>query len=247
MRKSVIVRILFLFLYLLNAQASKVAFPDMDEWRTIKVGAKMCSVVYIPALGKKKGALIIIQGKEQRRFEYQILNYLRHQLPEYGWSTLGINIPRVNAKSTFLAPEMQLSQSLSLLKEAGHKAVFVLLYGEGAGNLLAHFINEKRRDFSGILLLSAYAEKRSHYDTLVKLIKTWRTFVFDIRAQFDLSFVEADFKLRRKIFDETPKFYRQVILAGAQHNYWDTKNALTKWVWGWMRRYSKKAPVLNER
>lgn len=67
-----------------------------------EVNNKKSSVVYIPDLANKNSALIIIQGKEERLFERDILKYLRHKLPENGWPTLGVNIPNVKYNSRFL-------------------------------------------------------------------------------------------------------------------------------------------------
>lgn len=227
------------------ASGNKVIFPDNGDWREISVDATQYPVVYIPALGKKEGALIIIQGKEERRFERDIIAYLRTQLPEHDWSTLGLNIPSAKLPKVLIAPEEQLSQSILLLKSEGHNKIYVLLYGEDAAKLLGHFIQQRVRDIQGVILLSAYAAERDDYDTLVKNIKSWRLYVYDIDAQFDYDFVKSDIKLRKKIFEETPGFYRQFSLPGASNDYVDPREVLMKWIRGWMLRHANLRPVVK--
>ncbi len=227
------------------ATPKDVAFPDQGEWLTIKANNKQCPVVYIPALSKRRGALIIIQGIEERRFERDILKYLRYQLPENGWSTLGINIPNSKANTDVIDPSKQLEQAVALLQKAGNRVIYILLYGEDSAKLLSYFINNKVRNINGIIFLSSYSKKRSNYNLLVKNIKTWRMFIFDIKAQYDYHNVETNLKLRDKIFDEVPGYHRDLTILGAAHDYMDSKKVLMKWIRGWMLRYSYKSPIVN--
>lgn len=232
-------------LLMVGMSSFAAALPDQGDWQTINVEDSQVPVVYISAMAKKKGALILIQGKEERGYETAIIDYLRHKLPELGWSTLGINIPNQQTTSKWLAPEKQLSQSVLLLKNKGHKSIYVLLKGADAAALLTSFINQKVRDINGIILLSGYTAKRENYQELVKNIKTWRVFVFDIKAQYDYQKIEKDFALRDKIFDEVPAYHRAFTLPGAAHNYMDSKSDLARWLHGWMSRFSNQAPIVN--
>ena len=154
---------LIAFFFITTTVFSAISFPNKEDWQFLSVDGKQIPVVYRASLKDAKGALIIIQGEQERRFETSIVNFLRTSFPSTGWSTLGINIPNKEKQSSvFLSPEKQLSQAVLMLKNSGEKVIYVLLSGEDAGSFLGHFIKENIRNINGIILLSSYSKERNH-------------------------------------------------------------------------------------
>ncbi len=215
------------------AKKNNVPFPDVGQWVPFEVEKKKLEIVYIPTQEKKKAAVVIIQGRDQKAYEHEIVKYLRRELPEHGFNTYGVNIPHgknmLDSDYSKLVPKV-----IEFVKKNGDKNVFIVLYGEGAGDFLSCFTTKPPKSLKGIVLLSSYAKEKKKYDKVVKDIKKWKKLpLFDIRAQFDFSAVDRDFKLRQSIFDGKGKLYRDWILQGALHDYIATKSALTKWLRGW--------------
>lgn len=236
------IRILSIYtIFLSSIFAQNVSPQSKDIYLDIEIAGKKGQLVYIDALNKQQGGLIIVQGKQEQRFEYEILRYLRHQLPEVGWATLGVNIPN-NHKNTNIKilVDAQIQKGIEIIKSKGYQKVYILFYGEDAGLFLSAFASENKSNLSGIILLSAYTKVTKNYDKVKSVIKNWGIPVFDIKAQYDFEQVDSDFLLRKNIFKRKKSIYQNLSLVGAEHDYKDSMPFLKKRIWGWMHRINEQ-------
>lgn len=222
------------------APSSSFSYPDTDEWLLLNVNKKQIPVVAVASLIRPEGNVIIIQGKDEQRFEWDILFFLRHRLAEKGWNTLGLNIPKPPGRLVFLEPEQQLAAAIELLQKKNSLPIYVMLFGEGAGALLSQLATSNNLPVKGILLISSYAQRKASYEGLIKAIDDWTYPLFDIKAQYDYSQVNLDQRVRDQIFEKRPSHYRPFTLLGANHTYSEAQEVLLKWVYGWMSKQSTR-------
>lgn len=223
-------------------QQANIAFPDTGVWLPVETEGGSVDVVYIPTLEKKKAAVVIIQGEKNNAYQREIVKYLRQQLPKYGYSTLGVNIPHGDKPVTEAKLSALMPKVLQMLNQRGDKKVFVLLYGQNSAELFSCFINYRQKQLKGLVLLSSYAPDKKAYDPLIAALTVWKLKILDIKAQFDYADVNRNFKWRNIIFDGRDMIYRPLVVQGAEHGFESSKAPLMKWLRGWFKVTLKKKP-----
>jgi cobalamin biosynthesis Mg chelatase CobN len=172
-----------------------------------------------------KGGIVLIQGDGS--YQSEVIDYLKGHFPKKGWSSLQINLPGVDQSVDVI---IQLPEAISYLRKKKVRRIIVLFYGKGNRALLDYFAKQKKKRVSGLILLSAFTQDRAPAPSLSK----WNIPILDVIGQFDYQNVLTQSNKRMQAFN--PKYYRQIIIPGANHSYAHTETVLLSWLRGWMKK-----------
>lgn len=204
--------------------------------------------LYVVAKGKRKGAAIIMHGVGVHPNWTDVVQPIRNQLPQHGWTTLSIQMPILKNEAKFLdyAPLFdevapRINAAIALLKKRGHKNI--ILIGHSLGNDMAvYYLSKDRRASRNIKALVAISFTAPRPTPLpgknaLKLIKNVSIPMYDLYGTEDK--VAAPGAAVRKKNGSLKGRYDQKSIAGAGHFFRDQNETLIKLVLGWITAYGK--------
>ena len=209
-----------MFLFIALAGLSFVA--TAQNTIELNIEGKKCQASFQPNQFKtSRGSLLLIASQDSL-----LLNALQRSLAQYGWSSLRLLMNkhcRLN----------QLPEAIRYLRKQQNKRSLVLYYGKRLNDFLQYFQKDKRKQLNGLVLLSAYDipsdTRKSVAMTEMKLP------IFDVVGQFDYDSVRRQWQARKQQM-HGQKHYYPLELLGADHEYAESRQALTNWLVGWMKK-----------
>lgn len=214
------------------------------EW--LKVGkSKILSLYTEHSAEKAQGAAIVIHGVGVHPNWDQIIRPIRSQLPEYGWSTLSIQMPVLvnDAKYSEYAKLFnevgpRINAAVKFLKAKGISNIVIIGHSLGA-TMAAYYLRDKpAKSVKALIAIgstgSTFKDKEKNY---FKSLETIKLPILDIFGAIDLPEVmegaEQKKALARK-FGNTK--YTQIKVAGANHFFNNKEDVLIKRVRGWLAK-----------
>ena len=216
------------------------------EW--LKVGKNKVLGIYTENTTEKAiGGVIVLHGIGSHPNWDQIVRPIRSQLPDYGWSTLSLQLPILsnevgNKEYVPLFKEVapRINAAVAFLKSKGIRNIAIVAHSLGsvmAANYMAKKPNSAIRALVGIGISgNMYKKDKVSYLTSLKTIKVP---ILDIFGSQDLNEVLDSEKARSLAARKAGnKRYTQVEVAGANH-FFDNKNdILVKRIRGWLAKYA---------
>ena len=210
--------------------------------------------IYTPESAKvAQGGAIILHGMGAHPDWPDIIFPLRTQLPEYGWSTLSIQMPVLDNDASFIdyAPLFdevapRIDAAIALFKSKGINNIVLISHSLGAimgAYYLANHTKTDIRAFVGIGMSWSRNEKRMNTPQLLAKIKIP---IFDLYGEQDLFPVLDSVERRANAAEQAGnKYYYQLRVSGADHFFRDREETLVKRVGGWLNRFAagKELPV----
>lgn len=188
-----------------------------------------------------KGTVILVPDWSEHAASPKHLNYLRHQLTDYGWNTLAImppSSPELSALSETLPNyRQQLQQRLSAAIQLANEQpgmLVVIAQGNSAAVLNQLFADNQLEAPAAFIMLGAYLPDASLNEQLAQHLANHAVPTLDINHHYDNHFVSNTLVLRRKLVNKHLKaIYRQRTLQGAA--YQDaTQQWVAKEIYGWL-------------
>jgi len=216
------------------------------EWLT--AGKSKIFAIYTEHTTEKAiGAAIVIHGTGVHPNWDQIVRPVRSQLPDYGWSTLSIQMPVLanDAKHSEYTPLFddiapRINAAVKFLKAKGIRNIVIIAHSMGA--TMAGYYLAKKPDSSIQALVAigsaglTFKDKNKNY---LKSLETIRVPVLDIFGAIDLPEVMENAKRKKAIARKAGnKKYTQVKVAGANHFFDNKEDVLVKRVRGWLLKYA---------
>ena len=217
------------------------------EW--LNVGkSKILSLYTEHSTEKATGAAILIHGVGVHPNWDQIIRPIRSQLPDYGWSTLSIQMPVLANDAKYseyallfddIAP--RINAAVKFLKAKGINNIVIIGHSLGAtmaGYYLAH---NPDRSIQALVAIgstgSTFKDKDKNY---FKSLETIKVPILDIFGAIDLPEVMETAKLKKLTAKKVGiKSYTQVKVPGANHFFDHKDDVLVKHVRSWL---AKNAP-----
>ena len=214
------------------------------EW--LKVGkSKILSLYTEHSSEKAQGGAIIVHGVGVHPNWDQIIRPVRSQLPEYGWSTLSVQMPVLvnDAKESEYATLFneiapRLNAAVKSLKAKGINNIVII--GHSLGATMAAYYLRKHPDKS-IKALVAIGSTGSHFKdkskNYFKSLETIKLPILDIFGTIDLPEVMQGAEKKKalaKKFGNTK--YTQIKISGANHFFDNKEDILIKRVRGWLTK-----------
>lgn len=200
---------------------------------------------------KAKGAVIILHGMGAHPDWPQTISPLRQALPEYGWTTLSIQLPIIAPKnqiedygSTFTAAIERIKAAIDFLHERKFRNIVAIGHSFGGVNMLAYLETEQEQKINALVAigLQQYTFLKPAFNLLGSIEKT-KIPVMDIFGSRDFKEAfdqAADRRLAAKKGNN--KQYRQIEIDGADHYFIKMEALLIKRIRGWL---DKAAPGVS--
>lgn len=246
--------------YAANATSSNIA--KEKRWaEQIKGNLIDGEIVWLNAKGQKEkflgiytketishaqGGAILLHGMGGHPNWPDVIFPLRTRLPEYGWTTLSIQMPVLNNDAAlidyvplFAEVPGRIDAAIALLKSKGISNIVIIGHSlgstMGAYYLSLHQKNDVRA-FVGIGM--GMSKQNKTLDTPTSLAKI-KIPVLDLYGEEDLFRVLDSVKRRANAAIQAGnKNYYQVQIAGANHFFQDQDEILAKRVGGWLNHYA---------
>jgi len=218
----------------------------IGEAKWLNVGNnKILSIYTENNTDKAMGAAIILHGTGAHPNWDQVVRPLRSQLPEYGWSTLSLQLPVLTNQASYqdyipLFKEItpRIKAAVAFLKSKGIRNIVII--GHSLGSSMAAYYMANKPDAAIRAFVAVGVSGNMHqkdkvgYLTSLKKIKVP---VLDIFGSIDLAQVLESEKLKAQVARKAGnKNYTQLKISGANH-FFDNKNdVLIKRVRGWLAK-----------
>ncbi len=214
------------------------------EW--LNVGKSKILAIYTENTTKKAmGGAIILHGTGVHPNWDQVVRPLRSQLPDYGWSTLSLQLPVLANEAEYkdyiplfkeVAP--RINAGVKFLKSKGIQNIVIIAHSLGssmAGHYMANKPDSSIRSFVAVGV-SGDMNKDSKVGYLTSL-KTIKVPVLDIFGSNDLAQVLKTEKSKANAAHEAGnKNYTQIKVAGANHFFDNKDDVLVKHVRDWLAK-----------
>lgn len=214
------------------------------EW--LNTGKNKILAIYTEnSTDKAIGGAIVLHGSGVHPNWDQVIRPLRSQLPDYGWSTLSLQLPVLGNEAEYeeyiplfkdIAP--RIDAGVKFLKAKGIQNIVIVAHSLGS-SMAAHYMATKPdssiRAFVAIGVSGKMHEKNKvGYLTSLKTIKVP---VLDIFGSNDLELVLKSEKDKAKVARKAGnKNYTQVKISGANHFFDNKDDVLIKRVRGWLKK-----------
>lgn len=214
------------------------------EWLTVDK-SKILAIYTENTTEKALGGAIILHGSGVHPNWDQIVRPLRSQLPDYGWSTLSLQLPVLDNDAEYkdyiplfkdVAP--RINAGVRFLKAKGINNIVIVAHSLGS-SMAAHYMASKPdpsiRAFVAIGVSGdMHKEDKVGYLTSLKTIKVP---VLDIFGSIDLEQVLNSEKSKGNAARKAGnKNYTQVKIAGANHFFDNKDDVLVKRIRGWLAK-----------
>lgn len=216
------------------------------EW--LPVGKHKVLAIYTesetqPALG---GA-IILHGVGVHPNWDQIVRPVRSQLPEYGWSTLSVQMPILpnDAKleeyaELFDEVEPRMTAAVKFLKDKGIKNIVIIAHSLGSA-MAAYYLRENPD--SSIKALVAVGATGSHFKdadkNYLKSLTTIKVPVMDIFGAIDEpDVIETADKKVAVAREAGNNHYTQIKVEGADHFFIGKQDVLVQLINDWIKQFA---------
>jgi len=179
-----------------------------------------------------QGGAIILHGMGAHPDWPEIIFPLRTQLPEYGWTTLSIQMPVLDNDAAFadyapLFAEVagRIDAAIALLKSKGINNIVLIGHSLGATMGAYYLSSNKKTAIRNMDSPSSLAN--------INLP------LFDIYGEQDMGSVLDSVERRANAAEQAGnKYYYQLRIPGADHFFLDREEVLVKRVRGWLNHYA---------
>lgn len=212
------------------------------EW--LKAGKNKIFSIYTENTTEKAvGGAIILHGSGVHPNWDQVVRPLRSQLPDFGWSTLSLQLPVLANEAEYkeyiplfkdVAP--RINAGVKYLKSKGIQNIVIIAHS--LGSAMAGYYMAKKPDSSvrAFVAVGVSGEMNKKSDVgFLKSLKTIKVPVLDIFGSNDLPQVLKSEKAKRTTARKAGnKNYTQVKITGANHFFDNKEDVLVKRVRGWL-------------
>ncbi len=193
--------------------------------------------------GSTGRAVILLHGMGAHPDWPEVINPLRSDLPDHGWSTLSIQMPVLANDATIkdYAPLFdetgpRIEAAVRFLHERGDHTLVLLGHSLGASMAVTWTADSQTKDLAGLVLIGlSIIDVDPKMNSLPALEKIHIP-VLDLYGSRDLEGVLRSAKKRqtaaRKAGNEK---YRQLQIEGADHFFVSLDEDLTRRVYGWLK------------
>jgi len=195
------------------------------------------------------GVVILLHGIGAHPDWPEVIHPLRTELPEYGWSTLSIQMPVLanDKNSNDYIPLMdevaeRINAALAYLKKK--KIYNMVIMGHSLGTVMsAHYLSTtprtKLRAYVGISMVEIDNNKNDKVKGNITALKKIKIPVLDIYGSEDNTSVISNAKTRKNAANKNRNTrYHQVMIRGADHFYHGYEDQLIKRIRSWLKKYA---------
>jgi len=178
----------------------------------------------------------------------EIINPLRSDLPDHGWSTLSVQMPILANDAALLdyAPLFdevtpRIEAAVSFLREQGNQTIVLIGHSLGASMAASYLSSNGQKEIQGFIAigLSVTAENETMNSALA--LEKIHIPVLDLYGSRDLAAVLRSVPARKKAASKAANSnYQQLEIEGADHFFVGLEDTLNHRVYGWLKTNFEK-------
>ena len=193
-------------------------------------------------------AVILLHGMGAHPDWPEVINPLRSELPDLGWSTLSIQMPVLanDAPLKDYAPLFdevapRVGAAVAWLREQGNKTIILLGHSLGA-SMGAHYLAGKNDPgIDGFVAIGMSVISLDDRMNSAKALETIKVPVLDLYGSRDMAAVLDSVDRRARAARKAGNSgYRQRGVEGADHFFVGMQDELVRIVYGWLKRNYEK-------
>jgi len=200
---------------------------------------------------KALGAIIILHGMGAHPDWPQTILPIRTAFPDYGWTTLSIQLPLIAPKNnvedygkTFERAKERIKAAIRFLHERKFRNIVAIGHSFGAASMLFYLEKEEHINAIAAIGLQNYAFVKPPFDVLNFIEKT-KIPILDIYGSRDFKEAvdhAADRRLAAKKGGNNQ--YLQIDIEGADHYFTKMEDLLIKRIRGWLEKAAPGVSVV---
>lgn len=216
------------------------------EW--LSAGDHRFLALWTEAANEQQGAVILLHGVGVHPDWPDVINPLREQLPEYGWATLSLQMPVLDADSqitdyfpVFDEVPPRIDAGIRFLQERGVDHIVIL--GHSLGSQMAAFWASRASvpQLRGFVSVGMSGARRSGHGDTLGYLETITLPTLDLYGEQDLPTVKTTAAARAAAARKAGNHaYRQVEVKGADHMFRGSQAALVQEVATWLHDLENK-------
>jgi len=195
-------------------------------------------------------ALILAHGMGAHPDWPDIINPLRSDLPDHGWSTLSIQMPILANDATLkdyaplfdeVAPRIE--AAIGFLRDQGNQTVVLIGHSLGASMAASYLSSNGQLGIQGFIAIGLSATTADEKMNSALALEKIRVPVLDLYGSRDLAAVLRSVKARKKAARKAANSrYQQLEIEGADHFFVGMEDTLNRRVYGWLKTNFEKQP-----
>lgn len=198
--------------------------------------------------GLTNHAVILLHGVGAHPDWPEVINPLRSELPDLGWSTLSVQMPVLanDAKMSDYAPLFdevgpRIEAAIKFLHDKGDRNLILIGHSLGASMAATWVANSQTSDINGLVLIGlGVIDADAKMNSLPALEKISIP-ILDLYGSRDLDGVIHSTKKRQSAANKAGnEQYRQLQVEGADHFFVGLEQDLTRRVYGWLKSNFEK-------
>jgi hypothetical protein len=215
------------------------ASPAAADAQELTVDGKpVLALLRDETLGQPQGGVLLLHDTGAHADWPGVIGTLRQTLPQYGWTTLSLQLPPPEAAATAEQTPARVRAALTLL--AGKNIRNIILLGHGSGALAAlRYAADNHGAVNGLILVAMGPVDDA------ALLNSANVPIYDIYGSAESLEVLRAGTLRlqegrrmvRQDGAELPR-YRQFVVEGADHFFGEQTDILQRRVRGWLKTHA---------
>jgi pimeloyl-ACP methyl ester carboxylesterase len=198
--------------------------------------------------GPSSRAVILLHGIGAHPDWPEVINPLRSDLPDLGWTTLSIQMPVLanDAKIQDYAPLFaevgpRIEAAIQYLRDRDADTLVLIGHSLGASMAATWVANSQTKDINGLVLIGLGVITADARMNSLPALEKIHIPVLDLYGSRDLESVTASAKKRLSAANKSGnEKYRQLSVEGADHFFVGLEADLTRRVYGWLKSNFEK-------
>jgi pimeloyl-ACP methyl ester carboxylesterase len=172
-----------------------------------------------------------------------IINPLRSDLPDHGWSTLSIQMPVLANDAALkdydplfdeVAPRIE--AAVRYLREQSNQTIVLIGHSLGASMAASYLSNQGQQEIQGFIAIGLSATAVNDKMNSILALEKIRVPVLDLYGSRDQAGVLRSVKARQKAARKAGNSnYQQLEIEGADHFFVGSEDMLNRRVYGWLK------------
>jgi len=179
-----------------------------------------------------------------------VINPLRSDLPDHGWSTLSIQMPVLanDAALEDYAPLFdevapRIDAAIKFLRDQGNQTIALLGHSLGASMAASYLSGSGQQAIQGFIAIGLSVSAANDKMNSALALEKIRIPVLDLYGSRDLATVLRSVEARRKAARKAGNSdYQQLEIEGADHFFVGVEDSLNHRVYGWLKTHLEKKP-----